>query len=278
MGKKAVAIIGSENEEELKKKQSEKLHQKKLRESGKTAKAPGLAGGQRVVDTTAESLAELEIIEKKQQEAASIPAPSVARKRKAGRSKPYQAAKSKVTADHLYPISDAIKLLREISLAKFDSTVELHLVLKEKGVSKEIELPHSTGKTRKIGIADDEFIKKLESGTVNLDLDSLYASPDQMGKLVKFAKILGPKGLMPNPKNGTVVANPATAIKKLSDKSISLKTEKDAPLIHTIVGKLSAKDLELSANIKAILNAFEDKLVKAVLKSTMSPAIKISVI
>ncbi|MEK7091037.1 MAG: hypothetical protein AAB887_00835, partial [Patescibacteria group bacterium] len=236
MGKKAVAIIGSENEEELKKKQSEKLHQKKLRESGKTAKAPGLAGGQRVVDTTAESLAELEIVEKRQQE--TVEAKKIKQARI--RSKPYQAAKSKVTADHLYPISDAIKLLREISLAKFDSTVELHLVLKEKGVSKEIELPHSTGKTRKIGIADDEFIKKLESGTVNLDLDSLYASPDQMGKLVKFAKILGPKGLMPNPKNGTVVANPATAIKKLSDKSISLKTEKDAPLIHTIVGKLSA--------------------------------------
>ncbi len=275
MGKKAVAIIGSANEEELKKKQSEKLRQKKLRASGKTAKAPGLAGGQRVVDTTVESLAELEVIEKKQQEAAGIPAPSAARRRKAGRSKPYQAAKSKVTIDHLYPISDAIKLLREISLAKFDSTVELHLILKEKGISKEIELPHSTGKTRKIGIADDEFIKKLESGAVNLDLDSLYASPDQMGKLVKFAKILGPKGLMPNPKTDTVVADPAAAIKKFSDKSIVLKTEKDAPLIHTVVGKLSMTDAQLTVNISAILKSLS-QISKAVLKSTMSPAIKLA--
>ena len=83
---------------------------------------------------------------------------------------------------------------------------------------------------------------------------------------------------MPNPKTGTIVPDPSAAIKKISAKSVILKTEKDAPLIHTTVGKLSAKDQELSANIKAILSTFEGKLVKAVLKSTMSPAIKISVI
>lgn len=280
MGKKAVAIIGSENEEELKKKQVEKLRQKKLRESGKTlpagrqvAKAPGLAGGQRVVDTAAESLAELEVIEKKQQEEV------VAKKIKLSRirSKPYQIAKSKITVDRLFPLPDAIKLLRDVSLTKFDGTVELHLVLKEKGISKEIELPHSTGKIRRVAVADDATIAKIESGKI--DFDVLYASPDQMGKLVKLAKVLGPKGLMPNPKNGTVVPDPAKSAKTAAGKtSVFLKTEKDAPLIHTTIGKLSAKDADLAANIKAILVAFEGQLLKVVLKSTMSPAIKISVL
>ncbi len=270
MGKKAVAIIGSVNEEELKKKAAEKLHQKKLRQ-GK---------GERVVDTTAESLAELEVVEKKLQESQNLqPQEPTSKtssfKKSRVRSKPYQAAKSKVGVSKVYTISDAIKLLRDISLTKFDATVELHLVLKEKGAPKEVELPHSTGKTRRVAIADEATVAKIESGKI--DFDVLYASPNQMGKLVKFAKVLGPKGLMPNPKNGTVVADPTSAIKKLSDKSVVLKTEKEAPLIHTIVGKLSASDQQLTANIKAILDAFEGKLVKVVLKSTMSPAIKIQV-
>ena len=259
MGKKAVAVIGSENEQELKKKAAEKLHQKKLRQ-GK---------GERVVDTTEESLRELEVIEKKQQEA-GIATPEAPKKVKAARvrSKPYQAA--------TYAISDAIKLLRDISLTKFDATVELHLALKEKGVSREIELPHSTGKIRKIAVADDEFIKKLESGNLDLNLDSLYASPDQMAQLVKFAKVLGPKGLMPNPKTGTVVPDPEkSAAAAASKTSVILKTEKDAPLVHTTIGKLSASDQQLSANIQAILTAFAGQLIKAVLKSTMSPAIKL---
>ena len=267
MGKKAVAVIGSENEQELKKKAAEKLHQKKLRQ-GK---------GERVVDTTEESLRELEVIEKKQQEA-GIATPEAPKKVKAARvrSKPYQAAKSKVDVAATYAISDAIKLLRDISLTKFDATVELHLALKEKGVSREIELPHSTGKIRKIAVADDEFIKKLESGNLDLNLDSLYASPDQMAQLVKFAKVLGPKGLMPNPKTGTVVPDPEkSAAAAASKTSVILKTEKDAPLVHTTIGKLSASDQQLSANIQAILTAFAGQLIKAVLKSTMSPAIKL---
>lgn len=264
MGKKAVAIIGSANEEELKKKQSEKLHQKKLRQ-GK---------GERVVDTAEESLRELEVIEKKQQ-VISAPEETKKIKKSRTRSKPYQTAKSKVDTSKLYPLSDAIKLLRNISLTKFDGTVELHLVLKDKVTPKEVDLPHSTGKTRKVAIADDKTLAQIEKGQI--DFDILYASPDQMSKLVKYAKILGPKGLMPNPKTGTVVANPEEAIKKQTSKNtVFLKTEKSAPLIHTIVGKLSATDLQLIANIQAIFTSLP-QISKAILKSTMSPAIKLQI-
>lgn len=255
MGKKAVAIIGSENEEELRKKESVKREQKKLREH-KVDKQP---------EPEVAAVALVPVIE----EVKKVKISRI-------RSKPYQAAKSKVDVSKVYSISDAIKLLRDVSLTKFDATVELHLVLKETlPAGRQVELPHSTGKTRQVAIADEATIAKIEASKI--DFDVLYASPEQMGKLVKFAKVLGPKGLMPNPKNGTIVADPASAIKKLSDKSVVLKTEKDAPLIHTIVGKLSAKDSELSANIKAILDAFEGKLIKSVLKSTMSPAIKLAV-
>ena len=287
MGKKAVTIIGSQDESDLKAKQAEKLRQKKLRGGhGKTlsadrpadrqvTKAPGLTGGQRVVDTAEESLRELEIIEKKQQ-AISAPEETKKVKKLKIRSKPYQTAKSKVDMSKLYPLSEAIKLLRDISLAKFNGTVELHLVLKDLPAGrqgKEVDLPHSTGKTRKVAIADDKTLAQIEKGQI--DFDILYASPDQMSKLVKYAKILGPKGLMPNPKTGTVVPDPEETIKKQTAKNtIFLKTEKSAPLIHTIVGKLSATDLQLIANIQAILASLP-QISKAVLKSTMSPAIKL---
>lgn len=249
MGKKAVAIIGSENEEELRKKESVKREQKKLREYK----------GEKPVATPAPATEEVKKVK-------------LARVR----SKPYQTAKAKVDVTKTYATSDAIKLLRNITLTKFDATVELHLVLKEKGISKEIELPHSTGKTRRVAVADDATIAKIESGKI--DFDVLYASPDQMGKLVKFAKVLGPKGLMPNPKNGTVVPDPAKSAAAAAGKtSVVLKTEKDAPLIHTVVGKLSMNSELLTQNLKAILTAFEGHLTKAVLKSTMSPAIKLTI-
>ncbi|KKU78514.1 MAG: 50S ribosomal protein L1, partial [Candidatus Amesbacteria bacterium GW2011_GWA2_47_70] len=174
-----------------------------------------------------------------------------------------------------------IKLLRDVSLTKFDATVELHLVLKEKGLSKEIELPHPTGFARRVAIADDATMAKIAAGKI--DFDVLLASPADMPKLVKYAKVLGPRGLMPNPKNGTIVDNPAATAKKLAgSNTISVKTEKDAPLIHTVVGKLSMTDVQLIDNTSVILNSLFPKesisqISKAVLKSTMSPAIKLAV-
>ena len=273
-----MAVLGSSGEDTEKAKKAVKLEQKRLRE-GKAAKAPGLKGGQRVVDTADESLKELEIIEAKIAEvspeaATDTPAPS-GKKRIHHRSRAYLAAKSKVNVDKSYPVSDALALLRTVSLAKFDPAVELHITLREKGFSKEIELPHATGKTRRIAIADDATIAAIEAGKI--DFDVLLTTPAQMPKLVKFAKVLGPRGLMPNPKAGTVVANPETVAKTMSSKNtLSLKTEKDAPLIHLSLGKLSFKDSALLENIAAALSVLPPNQVrKIVLKSSISPAIKV---
>ncbi len=273
MGKKRVSVLGSENEAEIKAKDAVKRQQKKLREGGKTAKAPGLHGGERVVDTAAESLVEYEQIQKKLQATPDPVSPKPVLKKI--RSRAYKAAKNQVNVSHNYALPDAIKLLRDISLSKTNNTVELHLTLKEKGFSKEIELPHSTGKTRIIATADDTTLKHIAAG--HIDFDVLLASPVQMSALIKFAKVLGPKGLMPNPKTGTVVDDPQETAKKMSGKNtLLLKTEKDTPVIHTVVGKLSMTDDLLTQNISAVLAAVAGKSVKVVLKSTMSPAIKLS--
>ena len=155
--------------------------------------------------------------------------------------------------------------------------MELHITLKDKNWSKAAELPYALPtKTKKIVVATDEIIAQIESGKI--DFEVLVATPAQMGKLVKFAKILGPRGLMPNPKNGTVSEQPEAAIKKLqSDKSVKLKTEKDGTAIHTVVGSLSMNNEQLAMNIQAVLNVLPaGKVAKIILKSTMSPAVKIT--
>ncbi len=190
-------------------------------------------------------------------------------------SKHYNEAKAKVEVAKLYKLEDAIKKLRDISYTKFDQTLELHLVVRKAGLSVNVTLPHSSGKQKKIEVADDATIKKLETGKV--DFDVLLATPEMMPKLVKFAKILGPKGLMPNPKTGTLIKTIADA-KKFSASSLNIKTEKDQPLIHTTFGKLSLKDKELIENANALLDAVNKKqILKAYIKASMSPSLKLEI-
>lgn len=264
MGKKRTTILGSEDESAQKAKKAVKLEQKKLREGKVVEKQTVLESPATETNTPVPAEIPTETSAKSSPKKAHV------------RSKAYQSAKSKVNVETVYPLASALKLLREVSLAKFDPTVELHITLKSKSPTVEVALPHSTGKTRRFAVADDETVAKIEKG--NVDFDVLYASPAQMGKLVKFARVLGPKGLMPNPKTGTVTADPVKAAADAAKKvSITLKNEKDAPIIHTIVGKLSFKDADLSDNVAAILAALPaNQTRKVVLKSTMSPAIKIS--
>ncbi len=191
------------------------------------------------------------------------------------RGKKYKDAKTKINSIQNYKVDVAIKLLKELSSAKFDETLELHLIVKKQGLSTNVSLPYSSGKEKKIEVADDSTIKKLETGKV--DFDVLLATADFMPKLVKFAKILGPRGMMPNPKNGTLIKSAAEA-KKFGRNTKTIKTEKEAPLIHTSFGKLSQKDNELIENAKTILDAINEKqIIRVYMKSTMSPSLKISI-
>jgi large subunit ribosomal protein L1 len=191
------------------------------------------------------------------------------------RGKKYKESKGKIDSNKNYALADAITLLKQLNKTKFDQTLELHIIVRKQGLSVSVSLPFSSGKEKKIEVASDSTITKLEAGKV--DFDILLATADFMPKLVKYAKILGPRGMMPNPKNGTLIKNAAQA-KNFSANSKTIKTEKEAPLIHTSFGKLSQKDSELIENANTLLDAINRKqIIKAFMKSTMSPSLKVQI-
>jgi large subunit ribosomal protein L1 len=263
MGKTRTVLIDAETKAPKKEPKKQKVSARKE----KGTRAPGLKGGERIVAAEGGPIIRPAKETKKVGQKKEIK-PKV-------RGKKYQTAKAKIDKTKLYSLKDAIKLVKETSFSSFDGTVELHLVVKKSDININLTLPFSAGKKKRIEIASEETIKKLESG--KLDFDVLLATPDFMSKLVPFARILGPKGLMPNPKAGTIIKNEAEA-KKFSGNTLTIKTEKNVPLIHTVVGKVSQKDKELLANIKAVFEALDPKqILKAYLKPTMGPSIKLSI-
>jgi len=267
MGKTKTAFVTGLPEENLsgEEKYKERLKRKAEREAKKAKiEGVGLKGGERIKVVSGE-ISEIKEEEKKEVKKAK------AKERKRG--KKYLAAKQKIDKTKSYKIDEAIKLIKEASYSSFDSTMEAHIQVKKQGLNVSVSLPHSTGKTKKIEVADEKTIAKLEKGVI--DFDVLLATPDMMPKLLPFARLLGPKGLLPNPKNGTLIKSKEEA-KNFSTDKMTLKTEKEAPLIHTIFGKVSMDDKKLSENLEAIIEAIGRKqIVKLFIKSTMSPSARI---
>lgn len=270
MGKTKTAFVGGEPEGKNKEK-----HEKAHKGEEEKVHISGLKGGQRVKVVEAAPNEEAPILEEGA-EATETEGKKTKKVVEKIRSKKYQEAKAKIELGKAYPVKDAVKLVKETSYSKFDGTVELHLMVKKTGTNVQVTLPHTAGREKKIEIADDATIDKLKTGKI--DFDVLIATPDMMPKLVPFARILGPKGLMPNPKNGTLVPDPKKA-KGFSAGTMTLKTEKEAPLIHTVIGKVSQADSELAENMEAIFKALggAKQIVRAFVKSTMSPSVKLQV-
>ncbi len=264
MGKMKTAFVG---DEEKNKTKHDKAHAK---DEGKVHVA-GLKGGQRVKIVEAAPTEEAPIEETKELTRTEAKSKKVVER---VRGKKYIASKAKFDHEKLYSVKEAVKLVKDTSYSKFDGTMELHLIVKKTGTSANITLPFQAGKQKRVEIADENTIAKLKEGKI--DFDVLVATTAVMPKLVPFARLLGPKGLMPNPKNGTLVADDKKA-KAFSTGSILIKTEKEAPLVHTVVGKNSQKDEEIAENIEAILKALGSakQIVKAYLKSSMSPSVKL---
>jgi len=140
----------------------------------------------------------------------------------------------------------------------------------------ELKLPYFKGKAKKVVIADDQVIEQIKAGKI--DFDVLLASPKMMPKIVPFARILGPKGLMPNPKNGTLVKDPEKAVKRFQNQGIKVKTERKAPVVHLVLGKLDQPDKELVANVETLIKLLgPGQIKKMVLKATMGPGVKVKI-
>lgn len=194
------------------------------------------------------------------------------------RSKKYQGNASLVDPNKKYSIAEAIELIKKTSYSKFDGTVSLSIKLEKakKGddqIRGTIKLPHGTGKVQKIEIATDELIEKIKNGYSEFDI--LIATPAMMPKLAQVAKILGPKGKMPNPKDGTVTENPADIIGDLSENIARYRTDAGRN-VHIPVGKVSWEETKLSENIQAILkNLLKFKKISITLSPTMGQSARI---
>lgn len=203
--------------------------------------------------------------------------PKPANKRHANRSgKAITAAKSKVDPQKKYPIEEAIKLVKSLNITKFVSTLTLHLNLVAKDAPTRVELtfPHLAGAAKRVAIVSDKLLADIDKGKIEFDI--LITSPAFMPKLAKYAKILGPKGLMPSPKAGTVTTDPEKKAQEFAKGKTVVKAEAKFPLMHVTIGKINQPEAELIANIQALLAGVKLKnITKATLVSTMSPGIKL---
>lgn len=216
-----------------------------------------------------------------------------------------KVALAKIDTDKQYGLAEGIKLLRKVSTVKFDATCELHFNLgidprqADQTVRTSVALPAGTGKNIRVAvITSDKLSKAAKDAGADLtngediladlkknrfDFDVLVATLDQMVNLGKFAKVLGPKGLMPSPKSGTVTADPAAAVKEIKAGRAELKNDSNG-IVHVAFGKLSFKDDDLFANAKAIVTGIgrakpsgvKGTYIKSMtLAATMSPGIRL---
>ena len=192
----------------------------------------------------------------------------------AQKSKAYRAAAAKIEADKYYTPSEAVVLAKETGSVKFDSTVEVALKLgvdprkADQMVRGTVMLPHGTGKTARVIVfangpaaeaalaagADEvggvELIEKVAGGYT--DFDAAVSTPELMGQVGRLGKVLGPRGLMPNPKTGTVTPDPAKAVTDIKGGKIEFRVDKHAN-VHFIVGKSSFSADQLGDNLKAAI-------------------------
>ena len=211
----------------------------------------------------------------------------------------------KIDVTKEYGLSEAVAELKKAKAAKFDESVDIAMRLgvdpkhADQVVRGTVSLPHGTGKTVRVLViakpekhdeareagADhvgfDDYIKKIQDGWT--DIDVIIASPDTMSELGKIGKVLGPRGLMPNPKSGTVTPNVGQAVKEVKAGKIDFRVDKTG-IVHSTVGKLSFDENMLKANILAFINtilklkpaASKGTYVKSItISSTMGPGVKL---
>lgn len=212
---------------------------------------------------------------------------------------------AKVEVDKLYLLEDAFSLVKEVNTTKFNASVDIHVRLgvdprkADQALRGTVTLPHGTGKTKRVlalvtpdkedearaagadHVGLDEYIQKIQDGWT--DIDVIVAMPTVMAQLGKIGRILGPRGLMPNPKTGTVTMDVGSAVKEVKGGKISFRVDKFG-IIHSTVGRVSFSSSDLLENANELLHTLvrmkpstaKGIYIKSVtVASTMSPGIKI---
>ena len=224
------------------------------------------------------------------------------------RSKKYVEALNKIDKTKAYTLEEAIKLVKETSIAKFDSSVELALRLNldtkkaDQQLRGAIVLPNGTGKTKRVlvlakgaqaeaakaagadYVGDMDYIEKIEKENW-FEFDTMIATPDMMPALGKIGRVLGPKGLMPNPKTGTVTMDTKTAVEDVKKGRVEYRTDSYGN-VHVLVGKSSFDADKLVENVKAFVSLIQKSkpatvkgkyLLNVSVSSTMGPGVKVDV-
>ena len=218
------------------------------------------------------------------------------------RSKKYREAAEKVDRTNLYTPEEAIALLKSMPKRNFDESVEAVYRLSvdprkaDQLVRGTVNLPNGTGKTAKVIVfargpqataaveaGDDDLIAKVQDGY--LDFDAVVATPDMMGKVGRLGRVLGPRGLMPNPKTGTVTMDVAKAVKDIKGGKIEFRVDKDGNLSF-LIGKLSFDEKALAENFAAVAEEVKRLkpstvkgryITKATISSTMNPGVPLDI-
>lgn len=192
------------------------------------------------------------------------------------RSARYKRLAGLVSKDQSLTVAEAVAKVAELARGRKMKTVDLSLNVKEIGLKGELKLPHSTGKEVKIAIYSDEIATKIQNGQI--DFDMLLATPADMAKLARFAKVLGPRGLMPNPRNNTVTTDPEKRAKELaSGGTLPYKTEGKFPIIHLNLGPITQDQQQLIDNLTETFKSIGIAKIKtAYLSCTQTPSVKIN--
>ncbi|MBU2592319.1 MAG: hypothetical protein ABH867_03420 [Patescibacteria group bacterium] len=274
MGKKKIKVVGKEEAKEQKKRPAFK--KQKPEEPVVAEKKEAITEEKNAVEKVEAVKTEKNTDKKEENAEPKEEKKEKVKKEPKSRGKKYLSAKKKVDPDLLYPVLKAIALVKETSISSFVGTLEAHIQVKTAGDLGELVLPHSKEEGKRVVTANDEIIAEIKEGKINFDV--LLASPKMMAKIVPFARTLGPKGLMPNPKNGTLVENPEEAVAKFSKGGFRIKTEKKAPVAHLRLGKLDQPDKELIANVEELIKTIGVvNIEKMFLKATMGPAVKVKI-
>ncbi len=224
--------------------------------------------------------AKLAAKEAKSKEITEKKAVKVAVRVKPRHGKKHRAASDKIEKGKEYSIADGVKLAKETTIAKFDATIELHVKIskKQENVRGTYTLPGGAVKEKKVlEVTEknlDDVLAKVKAGKA--DFDIMIAHPSVMPKLATVAKILGPKGLMPNPKSGTVSEDVSAAAAEFKGGRIEYKADK-SNIVHAAIAKVSFDDEKIIANINATISQFPANRIESVyLTTSMGPSIKLS--